>query len=231
MLPSILSEVRVRKERLIVASCIIFSVVAGVLSNDLVVGGFILATGLISAYYASVGKRVNYLFGCVNYLLMAYVSFQNNLYGIVLSYTLVFAPLQIKGFFSWKRQLDDDNTVKARKFTVKKAAFIVALSLASSFLIGYLLGLIPGQQLSYLDASTNCINLFGVILMIMRYEEAFWLWLCNNILDMVIWTVVFLGGGESAFMMFAASFGFLIINIYGIVKWHHRASGHVSQPK
>lgn len=57
----------------------------------------------------------------------------------------------------------------------------------------------------------------------MRYEEAFWLWLCNNILDLIIWTLVLIRGGEGAFMMFVASVGFLPINIYGIYKWHKKA--------
>lgn len=86
-----------------------------------------------------------------------------------------------------------------------------------------MLSLVPHPQFSYLDARANCINLCGVILMIMRYEEAFWLWLCNNILDLVIWTLVWIHGREGAFMMYVAALGFLLINIYGIYKWHNKA--------
>lgn len=220
---NILLFTKAHKEPLVVVTSVVFSVVMGILSNDVLIGGAVLATGLTSAYYASEGRRINYILGLANYLLMAYVAFENNLFGIAISYTIIFAPLQLKGFFAWGRQMADDNTVKARKFTLRKGITIVILAIVSSLVFGYLLGLIPGQQLSYLDASTNCINLFGVILMIMRYEEAFWLWLCNNILDMVIWTMVLIRGGEGAFMMFVASLGFLLINIYGIVKWHRKA--------
>lgn len=216
-------SLRRHKEAIIATLCLVSSVILGFLSNDLIIGGAVLATGLISAYYASEEKRINYIYGLLNYLLMAYVAFTNHLYGIAISYTLVFAPLQLKGFYSWAKQMRDDNTVNAQKFTRKKGIIIVVSAIVSSLLFGYLLGLIPGQQLSYLDASTNCINLFGVILMIMRYEEAFWLWLCNNILDLIIWTLVLIRGGEGVFMMFVASVGFLLINIYGIYKWHKKA--------
>lgn len=212
-----------KKETAILALCLIFSCVAGSLSNDLLIGGAILFTGLTSAYYVSVGKRVNYILGFINYVLIAYVSWQNHLYGIVIFYSLLFAPLQVKGFFSWKKELDSENRVNAKKLTPVKAVAVIFSSALCSFILGYGLSLIPSQQLSYLDASTNCINLFGVVLMIMRYAEAFWLWLINNILDLLIWSVILFRDGEGAFMMFCTSVGFLLINLYGIKKWYERA--------
>jgi nicotinamide mononucleotide transporter PnuC len=220
------SIIKSKKEMAITTSCIAFSIIFGFLSNDLWIGGTILATGLIGAYYASEGKRINYILGLINYLLMAYVAYKNHLHGILFFYTFIFAPLQVIGFFSWKKQSNADNTVNARRFTLKTALFIMGLSIVCSFILGYLLSLIPNQQLSYLDASTNCINLFGVILMIMRYQEAFWLWLVNNILDLILWTLVLLSNGEGAFMMFCASAGFLFINIYGIIKWHRMSANN-----
>lgn len=211
------------KERIINGICIAFSICTGLLANDLVIGGGILATGLLSAYYASKAKRVNYLLGFANYLLTAYVSWQNQLFGIFLFYTLIFAPLQLKGFFAWKKHIDDENEVSVRGFTLSKGIGIIAASIVSSLLLGFGLSLIPGQQLSYLDAFANCVNLFGVLLMIRRYKEAFWLWLINNIVDLVIWTLLLMNDGNGAFMMFLASVGFLVINLYGIVNWQRKA--------
>ena len=138
----------------------------------------------------------------------------------------MFAPLQLKGFFEWKKYINDENEVSVRRFTFAKDTIIVVLCILSSLLLGYALSLIPGQQLFYLDAFTNCINLFGVILMIRRYEEAFFLWLINNIIDIVIWILVLMREGEGAFMMFISSAGFLLINLYGIKNWHEKASSN-----
>lgn len=212
-----------KKEMAILTLCILFSCAAGNFSNDLLVGGTILFTGLTSAYYLSVGKRINYILGFINYILIAYISWRNHLCGIVIFYSLLFAPLQLKGFFSWKKDLDSENRVNAKKLTTYKAIAVISSSALCSFILGYGLSLIPDQQLSYLDASTNCINLFGVVLMIMRYAEAFWLWLINNVLDLLIWSVIFFRDGEGAFMMFCTSVGFLLINLYGIMKWYQRA--------
>lgn len=197
------------------------------MTNDLLVGGAVLATGLTSAYYASHVKRINYLLGLANYLLMAYVFWQNHIYGMFLSYVLIFAPLQLKGFFAWKKQSGSKNQeIKVQRFTLGKGLVVTGASVVCSLIFGYGLSLIPSQQLSYLYAFANCINFFGVILMIQCNEEAFWLWLINNTPDLIIWTLLFIRGGEGAFMIFLASIGFLLINIYGLVNWHRKANSN-----
>ena len=64
-----------------------------------------------------------------------------------------------------------------------------------------------------MDATSNCINLCGVILMILRF-----LWLINNIIDLIIWIITVINGGEGSIMMLLVSIGYLLINIYGVVK-------------
>ena len=70
-----------------------------------------------------------------------------------------------------------------------------------------------------MDAASNCINLCGVILMILRFKESWWLWLVNNVIDLSIWLITFLNKGEGSTMMLLVSIGYLLINIYGIIKW------------
>lgn len=201
---------------------VIFSIILGILSHDLVIGGSILCTGLLNAYFAGEGKRCNYILGLMNYLLMGYVSFQNQLYGIFFFYIFIFAPLQIQGFINWKKNLDEGE-VKIREFNFKNSIIIVSSCLLGSLLLGYLLTLIPGQRLAFLDSSSNCINLCGVVLMILRFKEAWWLWLINNIIDLVIWMITFFAHGEGASMMLLVSIGYLLMNVYGIIRWNLKA--------
>lgn len=206
--------------------CLIFSIISGILSSDIIVGGTILATGLLCAYFASEGKRINYVLGLINYLLMGYVSLKNNLYGIFFFYLLVFAPLQIKGFLTWNNNLNSENNVTVREFTLKNSIIIVTSCIISSLILGYLLTLIPNQKLALMDATSNCINLCGVILMILRFKESWWLWLINNIIDLAIWFILFINKGEGSTMMLLASIGYLLINIYGIIKWNIEAKNN-----
>ena len=208
---------------IITSICIIISLISGILSNDLLIGGTVLLTGLLCAYFATEGKRINYILSLINYLLMGYVSLKNNLYGIFFFYIFIFSPLQIKGFFTWNNNLDENKNVKVREFTLKNSIIITISCVLGSFLLGYLLTLIPNQRLAFLDASSNCINLCGVILMILRFKECWWVWLTNNIIDLTIWTLTVINKGDNSIMMFLASIGFLLINIYGIIKWNLNA--------
>lgn len=198
---------------------IVFSLVIGFFSHDVLIGSTMLATSLLCSYFASNGKRINYILGIINNLIYAYVGFKSKLYGLFIFYLLIFTPLQIHGYISWGKNLDEENNVNIRGFTLKNSIIIIASCIVGSLLIGYLLTLIPGQRLAFLDSSSNIINLCGVILMILRFKEAWWVWLANNVIDLSIWTILLINGSNNAFMMFLSSLAYLLLNIYGIVKW------------
>ena len=212
-----------KKYIIITLMCLIISIVSGIISNDLLIGGTILLTGLLCAYFASEGKKINYILGLINYLLMGYVSFKNNLFGIFFFYLFIFSPLQIKGFVTWNKNLNNDKNVKVREFTLKNSIIITLSCIVGSIILGYLLTLIPTQRLAFMDATSNCINLCGVILMILRFKESWWLWLINNIIDLIIWIITVINGGEGSIMMLLVSIGYLLINIYGVLKWNIEA--------
>lgn len=213
-----------KKNIIITIICIIISIICGIITNDLIIGGIVLATGLLCAYFASEGKRINYILGLINYLLMGYISFRNNLFGIFFFYIFIFSPLQIYGFISWKKNLNKDDNVKVREFTLKNSIIIITLScIVGSFILGYILILIPGQRLALMDAASNCINLCGIVLMILRFKESWWLWLINNVIDLIIWIITVANNGYSSIMMLLVSIGYLLINIYGVIRWNLEA--------
>ena len=212
-----------KKYLLIIVLSLIVSVISGIIANDLIIGGTILLTGLLCAYFASEGKRINYILGLINYLLMGYVAFKNNLFGIFFFYIFIFSPLQVNGYITWNKNLDDDNKVNVREFTLKNSIIITLSCIVGSIVLGYLLTLIPTQRLALMDATSNCINLCGVILMILRFKESWWLWLINNIIDLIIWIITVINGGSGSVMMLLVSIGYLLINIYGVIKWNLEA--------
>lgn len=208
-----------KKYLVITILSLIISIISGILSNDLIIGGTILLTGLLCAYFASEGKRINYILGLINYLLMGYVALKNNLFGIFFFYLFIFSPLQVNGFITWNKNLKEDKVVKVREFTLKNSILITLSCMIGSIILGCLLTLIPNQRLAFVDATSNCINLCGVLLMILRFKESWWLWLTNNIIDLVIWMITVIHGGTGSVMMLLTSIGYLLINIYGLIKW------------
>lgn len=208
------------KNLIITLLSLALSIILGILSHDIILGGTILFTGLLSAYFASQGRKIQYLLSIINYALMSYAAFRNQLFGSASFYIFACLPLQIWGFWQWGKNSDKSGTVKRRKFTLKTSTIVIISCIIGSLAIGYLLSLIPSQRLSWLDAASNCVNLCGIILMTMRYAESWWIWMVNNTLDLAIWTIILIGGSSTeAPMMFATSVAYLAINIYGAIKW------------
>lgn len=213
-------KLRNQKEFVIICFCVVISLTLGIITHDMFIGFFTLLTGLLCGYYAAIGKRIHYFFGLVNYILLAIVASKNYLYGIFFFYLFVFAPLQIQGFLAWKKNLNEQQNLAIRSFTFKNFRIVIVGCLVGSTLVGYLLNLLPGQQLAFIDATSNCINLCGMILMMLRFKESWWIWFLNNILDLFLSIHCVIQNGEHSIMMLATAIAFLFINILGIIQWN-----------
>ncbi|CDA79914.1 nicotinamide mononucleotide transporter PnuC [Clostridium sp. CAG:594] len=211
-----------RKNMIVIIVSAIISIIIGIISKNAIIGSLILFTSIMNSYLASIGKKESYITGLISSILTSYVSLKNNLYGLFFFYLVIFAPMQVYGYINWKNNEDDSKNVKIRAFTLKNSLIIIFACIIGSFLLGYLLTLIPNQKLAFLDASSNIINLCAVILMILRFNESWWIWLFNNIIDLIIWSVTFKNNGMAAFSMFTSSLIYLIINVYGIIKWNKK---------
>lgn len=208
--------------------CLLLSVFLGILTNDPLIGGSTLASGLLSSYYAAKGNKKTYVYGCINYLLLSYVAFKNELFGIFFFYLFLFAPLQIKGFFYWKKISNKSNHIIMKTFTLKNSILLIFTCSLGSIILGSVLTLLPNQQIAFLDATSNCINLCGMILMIIGFQEAWWLWLINNIIDLLISIYCVINLGEHSLMTFLTAISFLIMNIWEIIQWHKKKTNHKS---
>lgn len=210
-----------KKEVIYTILIVVFSIICGILSKDYFIGTLILICGLLNSYYASLGKIENYIFGGLYSILVGYVSYINGLYGLASLSILVYVPSQIHGYFSWKKNMNetDKKEVEVRGFTLKFSLMLTFIVVLLSFLFGYLLNLIPSQNLAFLDSSSNIINLSAVVLMNMRYKECWMIWLFNNTIDLIIWIINTVKGTPNSIMMLLVSIGFLSINVYGLYKW------------
>lgn len=210
------------KEYTIIILCIVFSVVLGICTDDLLIGTPLLATSLISSYLAATYKRSCYTVGAICSLLIAYNAYVNNFFGSVIVNALVFAPIQFYGFFVWGRNLDSNKNVKTRKFSIKTSILVITSCTIGSFVFGYLLTKIPTQQLAFLDSTIACLDFSALILQNMRYGESWWLWSLSGVLSAVMWIIAFISGGEGTLMRLITASCFIVINAYGLFKWNYK---------
>ena len=212
-----------RKSTTITIIFMLLSITTGLMSHDLLIGGLALFTALMCSYFSSEGKRISYIYGLINYLLIGLISFKNHLYGLFFFGMIVCPIIQIQGYISWGKNLDENKNVKVREFTLRNSIIITISCILGSLIISYLLTLIPDQRIAFMDASSNTINLCAVILGILRFKECWWIWLINNTIDLSIWLITFISKGEGSFMMLLVSISYLVINFYGIIKWNKEA--------
>lgn len=198
---------------------IIFSIVCGIITKDYFLGTATLMCGLLNGYYASTRKVCNYVFGLLFCVFNLYVSYLNGLYGIFAFSLIIFVPSQIQGFISWLKNRNKNNEVIVRHFDLKTSLIVIVSSLLGSLGLGYLLTKVPGQNLAFLDSTSTILNVCSIVLMNLRYKEFWIIYLFNNIVDLIIWSINAWYGTPNAMMMLIVSIGFLLMNIYGLYKW------------
>lgn len=198
---------------------IIFSIVCGIVTKDYFLGTATLMCGLLNGYYASTRKVCNYVFGLLFCIFNLYVSYINGLYGIFAFSLIIFIPSQIQGFISWLKNRNKNNEVIVRHFDLKTSLIVIVSSLLGSLGLGYLLTKVPGQNLAFLDSSSTILNVCTIVLMNLRYKEFWIIYLFNNIVDLIIWSINAWYGTTNAMMMLIVSIGYLLMNIYGLYKW------------
>ena len=182
----------------------------------------IIITSLLNSIFASNFKRKNYIYGLICYLLMGLVAYKNQIYGMFFFYIFIFSPLQIFGFINWNKK-DKNNNLEVRSFSTKNRILTITSCIILSLSFAFILQKIPGAKFTYLDAFSNIINLCGVILLALRFNESWWLWLINNVLDVILWTNVYHISGDYSMTMLTSSIVYLIVNIYGIYKWNKKS--------
>ncbi len=200
---------------------IVFSFIIGLIENDFFIGFIALSSGIFNIWLQSIGKSSNYIFGCIYNIVNAYISYINNMYGLFILSILLYMPLNIYGFISWNKTKKEENNIQFRKYKKTKSLFIIISSILTSFIFGFILGIIPSQKLEFLDSSSNVLNIFGMILLNKRLNEGWYILLSNNIIDLIIWIILFIQKSPNSMMMLLVSIGYLLINIYGIYRWRN----------
>ena len=194
------------------------SFLLGYLFNDILWGGLQLAFGFLNAYYMAIGKWYNYIYGILFSIVYAYVCYVNGLYGLVIFTIIFYTPIQISGLIGWIKN-KGTTEVAMRSLNFKSAFLLCSSLIIGSIILGYLLSLIPTQNLAFLDGTSQIINLSGVLLASLRFRESWYIWLFNNIIDTTIWVINTINHTPNAEMSLITSIMYFVMNIIGVILW------------
>lgn len=213
-----MSKEKVIKNIIAPVIIVIISIVFAIIFNDYVFGLITLVAGFLNAYYMIIGKWYNYIFGIIFSITYSIVCFINGLYGFAIFTIILYTPIQITGLVKWFKKQSND-AVEVKSLSVKHGLLLTVAVCLFSAVLGFLLNLIPTQQMSYFDSVSQMINLCGIILSTLRYREMWYVWLANNVVDLLIWIKNFIDGSSNSGMMLVVSIMYFLTNIYGLINW------------
>lgn len=215
-------ETKKKSEKIInivvIAITIIVSFFLGAIFKDYVYGPITLTFGFLNAYYMAKGRWENYVYGILFTLTYAYICTINGLYGWIIFSFVVYIPVQIYGLVNWFKHKTNEE-VEMKSFNLENSILICSSILVGSVFLGYLLSLIPTQNLAFLDSTSQIINICGVVLVALRFRECWYIWLANNTIDLSIWIINTVKGTTFSEMTLIISIMYLVMNIIGLISW------------
>ena len=143
------------------------------------------------------------------------IYFSLNLYSCALVSLLFWVPIDIVSFFKWKKNTDENNDdiTKVKRLNWWQDILIIVGIAVFSFVVGWLLSLIPECEDTYLDAFVSALGMANGVLLLLRYNEQWYAWFAYLIFDGILWII------SGHYIMLITVVAMMINTIYGFVKW------------
>lgn len=176
-------------------------------------------TGIVGAVLVAKGKISSYIWGFVATALYLYIAVLYKLYGEVITYGLLFLPMQVSGYYYWIANKQQNSTDVTKRYLSTKQRIMLALGTASTIALyalalRWMNGSFPG-----LDAGTSILSIVATTLMVKRYAEQWFVWVVVNITAIVLWILAVLHHQDQGFAILAMWSMFLLNSIFGLVSW------------
>lgn len=195
---------------------------------------------------AAKGRVYSWIFGIINSILSTYIYYINNFDEQVLGHILYLIPLQIFGFFLWRRKLKEDSKVeiKIRKTTKQQGLRMLLITLAMILLwlifyyfiyerylkyLGvdfydyYELRDIFGSKAELLGRTIKAIDettkLLSLILMVLAFKEHWIYRIVNSVLSISTWIIYYGDDMKWLTPILVIECAYLINSNYGLINW------------
>lgn len=196
-------------------SLVVFS---SVYMHDSVLALISAVCGIIYTIFAGKGKIYCYFFGIIGTLCCAYLSYDIALYGNFVLHFAYYFPMEIIGFFTWRKHLDKTtNEIIKEKLPKKELVFMTVSVIVATFFM-YKLFVHIGDKSPFVDASMTVLSVAGMILTVKRAIEQWIVWTLVNFLSIIMWFDAYVTG-EKIFSIFVVRIIYFILGIYFFIKW------------
>lgn len=180
--------------------------------------------GIVEPILSAKGKASNWIFGFITVVLYGYIALKHQIYGLAVLNLVFYAPLQIAGFFMWRRSethndQSDFEEVKVKTLQPIQLLYCTAITIVLTILIGLALQHFNSQMV-VLNALVFAFSVIGQFLMMGRYTEQWYAWLFVNIFSIAIWSCnIYYANGDGEWNLLAMCIAKLFNSIFGIYSW------------
>ncbi|MEK3880747.1 nicotinamide riboside transporter PnuC [Paenibacillus sp. FSL M7-0420] len=209
---------------------VIFTLIAvtfTVMSKDSLFGFTVFITGVLCVVLTAKGKLASYGFGMYNTFGYAYLAYINGLFGEVMLNLLFFVPMNIVGFYMWKRNMHGGR-LSMRHMETRGILLTGAVCVAGALLLGFGLSFIPAQNSPYIDALTTVLSVVATMLMVRRFKEQWLVYIVLNMFTVLLWVIRTLEGSGEGLLMIVMWSAYLINAVYGYYNWNKGAKEALS---
>ena len=154
-------------------------------------------TGVMCVVCTGKGKLSAYIFGLVNSVLYAIISYKATYYGETMLNAIYYVPMQFVGFYVWSKNMNPE-TKEVKKQHMNNTQRILWVMLIAIAIFGY--GLILkrlGDAMPFVDSFTTISSVFAMIISIKMYSEQWWIWLAVDIVTVFMWWMNFRQGNDN----------------------------------
>lgn len=179
-------------------------------------------TGVACVVCTGKGKLSAYVFGLVNSVLYAIISFRATLYGETMLNALYYVPMQFVGLYVWSKHMDQQTgeVVKKRMKPIGFLLMSAAVALAT-ILYGLLLKQL-GDAMPFVDSFTTVCSVAAMIISVRMYAEQWIIWVAVDVFSVYMWWCDFRSGSDNmaTLLMWVVYLGNAVIML---IKWEKEA--------
>lgn len=190
--------------------------------GDSLMGIISASTGVICVILTGKGKLSAYLFGLVNCVLYAIISYKATYYGETMLNALYYVPMQFVGFYVWFKNMNSETNEVNKRHMSFKLLIITALSIIVLTAVYALLLKHLGDAMPFVDSFTTVSSVVAMIVSVGMYSEQWHIWVLVDIFSTYMWFMDFLKGNDNiaTLLMWIIYLGNAIIML---VKWEKEA--------
>lgn len=165
--------------------------------KDSIMGIISATTGVICVVCTGKGKLSAYIFGLVNSILYAIISFNATYYGETMLNAMYYVPMQFVGFFVWAKNINPETAeVKKRHMSNWQRLITFAVIGITTYIYGLVLKSL-GDAMPYVDSFTTVCSVIAMIISIRMFSEQWWIWVAVNIFSVYMWWTNFSVGQDN----------------------------------